>query len=61
VLLLELVVGIVFECAKLECLVSTLLVKFLMQVVLAVVHFLHDVLLALYARLHLTIELVLQT
>ena len=59
-LLLQLVVSVVFELTKLECLVSTLLVKLFVQIVLAIVHFLHDVFFTLNARLNLTIKLVLQ-
>ena len=61
VLLLKLVVGAILECAELKCLVSSLLIKFLVQVILAVVNLLHDILLTLYAGLHLSIKLILKT
>ena len=60
VLLLKLAVRVVLKSAQLEGLGSSLVVNLLLQVVLRVVHFLHYVLLALNAGLHLTIELVLQ-
>ena len=61
VLLLKLTVRGVLEGAELEGLVCSLVINLLLQVVLAIVHLLHDVLLALNTRLYLTIELVLKT
>ena len=60
VLLLELAVRVVLEGTELQRLVCPLVVNLLLQVVLAVVHFLQDVLLSFDSGLHLTIELRLQ-
>ncbi len=61
VLFLKLTVCIIFESTELERLVRALVVNFLLQVVLAVVDLLHDVLFTFNSSLYLTIELVLQT
>ena len=61
VLLFELAISVILEGAELKCFVSTLVINFLVEVVLAVVDLLHDVLLAFNTRLHLTIELILKT
>lgn len=60
VLLLELTVCVVFEGAELQRLVCSLVVDFLLQIVLAVVDFLQDVLLTLDSGLHLSIKLRLK-
>ena len=60
VLLLQLLCCVVLECSELQRLVRSLIVNLLLQVVLAVDHLLHYVLLALDSRLNLAIELVLQ-
>ena len=60
VLLLKLAVRVVLKSAQLEGLGGSLVVDLLLQVVLRVIHFLHYVLLALNASLHLAIKLVLQ-
>ena len=61
VLLFELIVRLVLEGTQLKRFVSPLVINFLLQVVLAIVNFLHDVFLPLDSRLHLTIELILKT
>lgn len=60
VLLLQLRVGVVLEGSEFQGLVGPLIIDLLLQVVLAVVDLLHDVLFALDSRLHLPVELVLQ-
>lgn len=60
VLFLQLAVGVVFEGAELKRFVGALVVNLFLQVVLAVVHFLEDILLSLDARLHLSVKLRLQ-
>ena len=61
VLLFELAVRLVLERPQLQRFVSPLVINLLLQVVLAIVNFLHDVLLPLDPSLHLTIELILET
>lgn len=61
VLLLQLTVRGVFECTKLKRFVGTLVVNLLLQVVLAIVNFLHDILFSLDSRLYFPIKLILKT
>jgi hypothetical protein len=57
---LELARAFVLEHTELERLVSALLIDFLVEFILGVIHFLHYVLLSFDTGLHLAIELVLQ-
>jgi hypothetical protein len=61
VLLLQLTVSTVLECTEFERFVCAFIVNFLLQVVLAIVDFLHDILLSFDTRLNLAIELILET
>ena len=61
VLPLKLPICLIFECTKFQRLVCALIIYLLLEVVLAIVHLLHDVLLTFYPRLNLAIKLILQT
>lgn len=60
VLFFKLTVSCVLKCTKLQRLVSALVINLLLQVILAVVHLLHDILLTFDSHLNLAIELVLK-
>lgn len=61
VLFFKLTVSCVLEGTELQRLVSALVINLLLQIVLAVIHLLHDILLTFDSHLNLTIELVLKT
>lgn len=61
VLLFQLTVSTVLECTEFERFVCAFVVNLLLQVVLAIVNFLHDILFSFDTRLNFAIELILET
>ena len=60
-LLFQLTVSVILEGSKLQRLISSLILNLLLQIILAVVNFLHDILFTLNSCLYFAIELVLKT